>query len=144
MSRTFWLLVFTCVQLSAGGFGDLLALWGLRFGWFPLQGALTFDLSVAPVVSARGAGFLSERGGRVLSGGAGGLSAAPVGLHPERETSWREPDDEAGERRVRPLTNRLGMAWPLLLALKEELRTGVFGVSPYVRESQKTSNINWN
>lgn len=139
MSQTFWLLVFTCVQLSAGGFGDLLALGGLRFGWFPLHGALTFDLGKAPVVGAGGAGSLSERGWQVLSGGAGGLSAAPVGLHPEREKSWREPNDKAGERRVRPLTNRLGIAWPLLLALKEELRTGVFGVSPYVRESQKTS-----
>lgn len=77
--------MFTCVQLSAGGFRDLFTLGRLRFGRFPLQGAVTFDLSEPPVVGAGGDGSLSERGGWVLSGGAGGLGAAPVGLHPETE-----------------------------------------------------------
>lgn len=91
--------VFTCVQLSAGGFRDLFALWRLWFGGLPVQGAVTFDLSESPVVGAGGGGSLSERGGRVLSGGAGGLGAAPVGLHPETEERnwWGHLGEEAGE-----------------------------------------------
>lgn len=76
--------VFTCGQFSAGGFRDPF-LRVLRFVGFPLQGAMTFDLVVTPVVSARGAGSLPDRGGRILAGGAGGLGPTPVRSHPETQ-----------------------------------------------------------
>lgn len=80
--------VFTCGQFSAGGFGDLL-LWSFRFGWFSLQGAMTFDLSLAPVIGARSGGSLSERGGGILAWGAGRLGTILGWPHPENtKQNW--------------------------------------------------------
>lgn len=66
---------FTCSQFFAGGFGNLF-LRCLRFG-FPLQRAVTFLLSVTPVISTRGGGPLAQGGGGELARGTRRLGRTP-------------------------------------------------------------------
>lgn len=65
----------TCRQFFAAGLGHLF-LRCLRFG-FPLQAAVTLELSVTPVLNTGSGGPLPEGGGRVLAGGTGGLGGTP-------------------------------------------------------------------
>lgn len=73
----------TCSQFFAAGLGDLF-LWWLRFG-FPLQAAVTFQLSRTPVLNIWSGSSLPEWGGRVLARGTGGLGRTPGRPHPDNQ-----------------------------------------------------------